>query len=249
MKARATLLAIPLIVGVAFAQSTSGSAGQTQGSSGQSQSGSQSGSQTQGRTGQSGSQADRTGQSGSQGSTSGSQAGSTSGSQADRTGQSGSQAGSTTGTPAAGMSGQPAEMKTTTYRGTLVDLACGSATASSGAGQSDTKTAATAGSTAGSSTAGGSTAGGSTAGGSTAASGSANRSSGSECPATASSQTLGLKMDNGQTVRFDLVGNQRAQDGLKANKGWNKNLTANKPIKVKIHGVMHGDKLIVSSID
>src|SRR4051812_38283395 len=69
MKARATLLAIPLIVGVAFAQSTSGSAGQTQGSSGQSQSGSQSGSQPD-RTKQSGSQADRTGQSGSQGSTS-----------------------------------------------------------------------------------------------------------------------------------------------------------------------------------
>jgi len=81
-----------------------------------------------------------------------------------------------------------------------------------------------------------------------AASGSANRSSGSECPATASSQTLGLKMDNGQTVRFDLVGNQRAQDELKNNKGWNKNLTANKPIKVKISGVLQGDKLIVSSI-
>lgn len=208
MKARATLLAIPLIVGVAFAQSTSGSAGQTQGSSGQSQSGSQSGSQP-----------DQTKQGGSQ---------------ADRTGQSGSQAGSTTGTPAAGMSGQPAEMKTSKYTGTLVDLACGSATASSGAGQSDTKTAATADSTAGSST---------------AAAGSANRTSGSECPATASSQSLGLKMDNGQTVRFDLVGNQRAQDGLKANKGWSKNLTANKPIKVKIHGVMMGDKLIVSSID
>jgi hypothetical protein len=56
-------------------------------------------------------------------------------------------------------------------------------------------------------------------------------------------------MDNGQTVRFDLVGNQRAQDALKTNKGWNKNMTANKPIKVKIHGVLQGDKLIVSSID
>ncbi len=216
MKARATLLAIPLVVGVAFAQSTSGSAGQSQGSSGQSQSGAQSGSQQ-----------DRTKQGDSQ---------------ADRTGQSGAQAGSTSGTPAAGMSGQPAEMKTMTYRGTLVDLACGSATASSGAGQSDTKTAAQPGAAA-------STAGSSAAGGSTAAAGSANRSSGSECPATASSQTLGLKMDDGKVVRFDLVGNQRAQDALKTNKGWNKNLTANKPIKVKISGVLQGDKLIVSSIN
>jgi hypothetical protein len=137
------------------------------------------------------------------------------------------QAGSTSGTPAAGMSGQPAEMKTTTYRGTLVDLACGSAAApaaapASAAGQPESTTA---------------------------ASGSANRSSGSECPATANSQTLGLKMDNGQTVRFDLVGNQRAQDALKTNKGWNKNLTENKPLKVKIHGVQMGDKLIVSSIN
>ena len=38
-------------------------------------------------------------------------------SRAGRIGQSGSQAGSTTGTPAAGMSGQPAEMKTMKYTG------------------------------------------------------------------------------------------------------------------------------------
>jgi len=45
------------------------------------------------------------------------------------------------------------------------------------------------------------------------------------------------------------VGNQRAQDALKTNKGWNKNMTSNKPIKVKVNGVMQGDKLIVSSIN
>jgi hypothetical protein len=190
MKARATLLAIPLIVGVAFAQDPP----------------------KQDPPKQDQTKQDQIKQSAS---------------------QAGSTAGSTTGAPAAGMSGQPAEMKTMTYRGTLVDLACGSATASSGAGQSDTKTAPQSAAAAGSAA---------------AAAGSANRSSGSECPATANSQTLGLKMDNGQTVRFDLVGNQRAQDELKTNKGWNKNLTANKPLKVKISGVLQGDKLIVSSI-
>jgi len=90
---------------------------------------------------------------------------------------------------------------------------------------------------------------GSTSGaGSTSAS--ANRSAGdsSACPVTASSSQLGLKMDNGQVVRFDLVGNQRAQDELKNNKKWNSAATASKPIKVKISGVMQGDKLIVSSI-
>jgi hypothetical protein len=143
-------------------------------------------------------------------------------------------------------------MKTMTYKGTLVDLSCGggSAAASAGAGQSDTtSTAATGASTA---TAGqsGAAAGASTAGGSMAgagASGAANRSTG-DCPVTANSSNMGLKMDNGQTVRFDMVGNQRAQDALKNNKGWNKNLSANKPLKVKVSGVLQGDKLIVSSI-
>ena len=81
---------------------------------------------------------------------------------------------------------------------------------------------------------------------------SANRSAGAsgmtECPVTATSSQLGLKMDNGQIVRFDMVGNQRAQDELKNNKKWNSSVTANKPIKVRISGVMQGDKLIVSSI-
>jgi len=65
---------------------------------------------------------------------------------------------------------------------------------------------------------------------------------------TAGSSQLGLKMDNGQVVRFDLVGNQRAQDELKNNKKWTNAVTSSKPIKVKISGVMQGDKLIVSSI-
>jgi len=79
---------------------------------------------------------------------------------------------------------------------------------------------------------------------------SANRSTGdtSTCPLTASSSQLGLKMDNGQVVRFDLVGNQRAQDELKNNKKWTSAVGSSKPIKVKISGVMQGDKLIVSSI-
>lgn len=116
---------------------------------------------------------------------------------------------------AAGSTGSTAEMKTMTYRGVLVDLACGAATASAGAPSGAT--------------------------------GSANRSAG-DCAVTAGSTQFGLKMDNGQMVRFDLVGNQRAQDALKTNKGWNKNLAANKPLTVKVSGVMQGEKLIVSSV-
>jgi hypothetical protein len=118
----------------------------------------------------------------------------------------------------------PAEMKTMTYKGVLVDLACGSATSAAPASAAPA------------------------AGAPAATAGSADRASG-DCSATASSTKLGLKMDDGKVVKFDLVGNQRAQDGLKNNKGWVKNLAANKPLKVKVSGVLQGDKLIASSID
>jgi len=55
-------------------------------------------------------------------------------------------------------------------------------------------------------------------------------------------------MEDGKTVRFDLVGNQRAQDALKNDKKWTKDLSANKEIRVKVGGVLSGDKLIVASI-
>jgi hypothetical protein len=44
------------------------------------------------------------------------------------------------------------------------------------------------------------------------------------------------------------VGNQRAQDALKNNKKLSSSVSANKPLQVKISGVLQGDKLIVSQI-
>jgi hypothetical protein len=137
---------------------------------------------------------------------------------AGQTGATGAQSGSVTSTQQA----PPAEMKTMTYKGVLVDLACGSATA--------TATPAP------------------PAGTPAPAASSADRASG-DCPVTANSTQLGLKMDDGKVVKFDLVGQQRAQDGLKTNKGWAKNIAANKPLKVKVRGILQGEKLIASSID
>ena len=170
MKARAILLAIPVMLGVAFAQSQSGATGKAKGNS--------------------------------------------------------AQPNAAKGAAA----GAVPEMKTTSFRGTLVDLGCGGSASAASAQSAGT---------------------GSTAGGAPAATGTANRSaSDASCPVTANSSQLGLKEEKtGQVVRFDLVGNQRAQDALKTNKNWSKNLTENKPIKVKINGVQQGDKLIVSSID
>jgi len=65
---------------------------------------------------------------------------------------------------------------------------------------------------------------------------------------SANSSELGMRLDEGKTVRFDLVGNQRAQNALKDDKRWSKDMSANKPIRVKVSGVLNGDKLIVTSI-
>ncbi len=120
------------------------------------------------------------------------------------------------GSPAAG-STTPAEMKTSSFKGILVDMSCASNSSSSAATASDQKNT-------------------------------ANRDSGSDCPVSASSSQFGMKMDEGKTVKFDMVGNQRTQDMIKNDKGWNKEITANKPIHAKVDGALNGDKLIVSSI-
>lgn len=146
-----------------------------------------------------------------------SQPSSQSGSQSSQTAQPAAQA-PTASTPA----GAPAQMKTMTYKGTLVDMSCGSSTASAAAPAS----------------------------GEQAASNTANRSAGEagSCPVSANTTQFGLKTEKGETYRFDLVGNQRAQDEFKNNKHWSSAASANKPLKVKISGVVQGDKLIVSSI-
>jgi hypothetical protein len=91
----------------------------------------------------------------------------------------------------------PAEMKTMTYKGVLVDMSCA---------KSDS------------------------------------------CMVKAESAQLGMKLNDGRVVPFDMVGNQRAQDELKVNKRWTKDLGANKPIHATVNGVLNGEKLIVSQI-
>jgi cytoskeletal protein RodZ len=127
-------------------------------------------------------------------------------------------------------SGSPAEMKTASFKGVLLDMSCASPSSASAAtapadhsASSDSKQK-----------------------------DSANRSasdSGPNCPVSASTKEFGVKLEDGRTVRFDLVGNQRAQDAVKNDKGWSKDMSANKPIHAKISGVLNGDKLIVASIN
>jgi hypothetical protein len=131
----------------------------------------------------------------------------------------------------------PAEMKTSTFKGVLVDMSCssrasGSSDTTPGAGEatkpSDQSKAPA-----------------------SDQSNTANRSasdSETSCPVSANSSELGMKLDDGKLVHFDLVGNQRAQDAVKNDKRWIKEISANRPLHAKVSGVLNGDKLIVSSI-
>jgi len=58
-----------------------------------------------------------------------------------------------------------------------------------------------------------------------------------------------LKTKEGSVMRFDDVGNSRVQEAMKNHKKWTDASTANKPVKVKVTGVMSGDRLTVMSID
>ena len=119
-----------------------------------------------------------------------------------------------------------AEMKTTNFKGVLVDMACASRSSSSAEtkpASAETKPA-------------------------SAETKPAASDTGGSCPVSASSSEIGMKLDDGKTVRFDLVGNQRAQDLLKNDKRWSKDIGANKPIRAKVSGVLNGDKLIVAAI-
>lgn len=125
-------------------------------------------------------------------------------------------------------SANPAEMKTSMFKGILVDMSC------AGQGSASTATSPAASATPSADKAN-----------------SANRAasdSGSSCNVSANSKEFGLKMEDGKTVPFDLVGNQRAQDAVKNEKSWNKDISTNKPIHAKVSGVMSGDHLIVASI-
>jgi hypothetical protein len=131
-------------------------------------------------------------------------------------------------TGAAATAGSPAlaEMKTTNFKGVLVDMAC--ASRSSSTTETKPATAETKPASAETKPAAGDT--------------------GGSCPVSASSSEIGMKLDDGKTVRFDMVGNQRAQDLLKNDKRWSKDIRANKPIRAKVSGVLNGDKLIVAAI-
>ena len=136
--------------------------------------------------------------------------------------------------PSKAGSDRPQEVKTQTYSGTLIDASC------AGSGSAAT-TASTSSTVRGSST------------DSTAATSSADRSAGSgsspSCAVATSTTQFALKTKDGNTVRFDDVGNARVQEAMKTHKKWSESASASKAIHVKANGVLNGDKLTVLSIN
>lgn len=126
------------------------------------------------------------------------------------------------------------EVKTQTYKGTLVDAKCasgsGAATSSAASGKSSADR--------------------SSAESSKNKTGEANRSgdAAQSCAATASTNEFGIKTKDGRVLRFDSVGDERAKQEMSAKKKWADAATSSKPIHVTVSGAESGDRLTVMSI-
>ena len=69
---------------------------------------------------------------------------------------------------------------------------------------------------------------------------------GSSCPPSANTNQFALKTNDGKLLKFDSVGNLRAQEAMK-NKKWSEH--ADKPIHAKVNGLITGETLTVLSLD
>ena len=134
-----------------------------------------------------------------------------------------------------------AELKTQTYKGTLVDESC-----AAGRSSSSSATTPQSQSTADRS----SSAKSKTESSSANKTGDANRAgdAGQSCTASANTTDFGLRMKDGHVMKFDSVGNERAKEAFTAKKKWSDASAAGKNIQVTVSGTESGDKLTVVSI-
>ncbi len=140
------------------------------------------------------------------------------------------------------------QVKTETFKGTLVDASC----AMGGGTAASTSTSGAARSAAADNTATPAAPDNSNGGKSKKHKGEANRGAsdqGQSCAVSSSTSQFALKTKDGRTLRFDEVGNERAQQVIKDKKKWNEAASSGKPIHAKVSGVMNGDQVTVMSID
>ena len=70
-----------------------------------------------------------------------------------------------------------------------------------------------------------------------------------ECALSSSTKAFALRGKDGQVLRFDAVGNARAEEAIKNNKKWNVAASGGKTIQASVSGHVEGDRLLVLSID
>jgi len=169
----------------------------------------------------------------------------------------------TTTTTSTAQTSRPPEAKTQTYKGTLVDASCAipgtvsstTTTTTSTASREATTDTATKSSTETSATTETTTTAGRSATTADAGTGKkhhhdANRSAAADqaCTPSASTTAFALRLEDGRVVKFDSVGNMRAQEVFKSKKKWQDMASSGKPIHVKVSGMMSDDKLVVMSV-
>ena len=134
----------------------------------------------------------------------------------------------------AGKRSNASELKTQTFKGTLVDTACGGSASADSAGANREA----------------SSGAGAPASKNDSAKGSANRSAaaGSTCSISSSSGEFALRTNDGRTLRFDAVGNERAKQELLNRKSWTNASAAGKSIQATVSGAETGDSLLVLSV-
>jgi hypothetical protein len=128
-------------------------------------------------------------------------------------------------------------LKTQTFKGTLVDAACGGSASSA---SSKAKPSA------GREQASDQPAGSAKTSG--VSKGEADRAAGSSCSISSSSGEFSLQTRDGRTLRFDAVGNERVKQELLNRKSWTNASTAGKPIQATVQATQTGDSLMVLSI-
>jgi len=69
------------------------------------------------------------------------------------------------------------------------------------------------------------------------------------CPVSATTAQFALILKDGTKIKFDDVGNMRAQEAFKSHKKWTDAASASKPVRVKAGGIVNGDKMTVTSIN
>ena len=70
----------------------------------------------------------------------------------------------------------------------------------------------------------------------------------SDCPATASTTNFGLITPDGRFVRFDDASNARVVDMMRSNQEWASDISAHRPVKVRVVALPNGNVMVIKEI-